>query len=201
MTVTENAFREIVGERAGLSPLGASVLVMLGAAGVLLTALGFQYIGGYEPCALCHYQRWGYIAALGAGILGVAASRLPGIGRKALPWTLAAMGAGLAVSAGTAAYHVGVETGWWPGPPSCTGGGLPATLTELNAITRSAKPVVSCDTIPWAFLGLSMAGWNTLLAGGLALISFWGVLPAPATPMGAQDPHLDQDPHSELEAT
>jgi disulfide bond formation protein DsbB len=31
--------------------------------------------------------------------------------------------------------------------------------------------VVSCDQPAWVFLGLSMAGWNAVAAGGLTLIS------------------------------
>ena len=28
-----------------------------------------------------------------------------------------------------------------------------------------------CDAVVWSFLGLSMAGWNTLLSAGLAVFS------------------------------
>ena len=39
-------------------------LVLFAAIAVILTALGFQYIGGYAPCPLCLQQRYAYYAGI-----------------------------------------------------------------------------------------------------------------------------------------
>jgi disulfide bond formation protein DsbB len=32
---------------------------------------------------------------------------------------------------------------------------------------------VRCDAVPWAALGVSMAGWNAIISAGLAVV--WGL--------------------------
>lgn len=141
-----------------------AVVVVLASAGMLLAALGFQYLGGYPPCPLCHLQRYPYVATL---LLGLVA--LPLHGRlRALPIWLAAIG--FAVTAAIGAYHAGIEYGWWPGPDSCSGSvGFDATTIEELRAALEAAPVVRCDEIPWSLAGISMAGYNALIAGALTL--------------------------------
>ena len=77
----------------------------------------------------------------------------------------------LLVGAGIAAYHVGVEQGWWQGPATCTtpdpGAIAPGDL--LNQILQT--PVVLCDQVAWSLFGVSMAGWNAVLS--LVLAALW----------------------------
>lgn len=143
-----------------LSGIAIPALVVLLSAGMLLGALGFQYIGGLAPCPLCHLQRYPYIATLALGLLAlVARGRL-----RAMLVMLAAVGFG--VTAAIGGYHAGVEYGWWAGPDTCTGTvGLDATsIEDLRAALESA-PVVRCDEVPWSLAGISMAGFNALIAG------------------------------------
>ena len=136
------------------------------------TALGFafaaQYGFGLAPCVLCLYQRWPFAIAIVLGALGIAlaaSGRSPG-------WVLALAGLVFTANAGIAFYHVGVEQHWWRGTASCSAVvGQAKTLAELKAQVLAA-PLVRCDEVAWSFLGLSMAGWNVLLSGGLALFSF-----------------------------
>jgi disulfide bond formation protein DsbB len=76
-----------------------------------------------------------------------------------------------AVSVVLAAYHAGVEWGFWTGPGGCTtsldNGGDLASLTD----SLLATPVVRCDELAWSFLGLSMAGWNSLFSLDICLIA------------------------------
>lgn len=142
------------------------LLVAAASAAILLTALGFQYLGGLAPCALCIWQRWPYVAAI---VLGGAALAASGRTRGVLT---ALAGIALLAGTGIAAFHVGVEQHWWPGLASC-GGGIDyssGSIDDLRARLMAA-PVVSCDTVAWSFLGLSMAGWNFLLSLGLGLAS------------------------------
>lgn len=137
-----------------------------GSAALLAAAFAFQHIGGLPPCALCIWQRWPHVAAAflaAALLLAPAPLRRP----------LLALGALAALTtAGIGVYHAGIEQGWWPGPTSCTGSGpglSGMSGADLLDMTAPAQ-VVMCDEIPWAFAGLSMAGWNAVLSLGLAAL-------------------------------
>ena len=82
----------------------------------------------------------------------------------------------LLVGAGIGVFHAGVELGYWEGPTTCTGGDVSSLSTaELIAKIQSA-PLVRCDEVAWSFLGVSMAGWNGLIAlaaGVAALAVVW----------------------------
>lgn len=146
-------------------------LILLGSGGLLLGAIAFQYIGKLPPCALCYWQRYGHIAALGIAWLALWPLSPP-VRRTVL--TLA--GLALLVTAGIALYHAGVEWKWWPGPQSCTSsGGFGGSIEELKRRIMQT-PMVRCDEIPWSLMGLSMAGWNglfSLLLGVGALSLTW----------------------------
>ncbi len=146
--------------------MNARMLVLLaagGSAALLLGAYGFQHLGGLAPCKMCLWQRWPHAAAVLIGVVIWAG------GPRALSW-LGALAA--AVTGAIGAYHAGVEWRWWPGPTSCSGGGADlgsmagSDLLSLDAPTG----VVMCDEIVWQFLGLSMAGWNAVIAFGLAAL-------------------------------
>lgn len=75
------------------------------------------------------------------------------------------------LDAGIAVYHTGVEQGVFEGLDTCSAGELPpnASLEDIRKQLMEA-PVVSCKDTMFSFLGISMAGWNTLYAlGGVAL--------------------------------
>ncbi len=133
-----------------------------GSAALLLGALAFQHLGGLAPCTLCLWQRWPHVAAVVIGVVALAVRGpvLPVLG------ALAVLGA-----AGIGGFHVGVEQGWWAGLASCSGGSLAGISTAdlLNPDVVVAAPV-RCDAVAWAWLGLSMAGWNVVLSVGLAAV-------------------------------
>lgn len=144
----------------------AAALVAVASAAMLLAALGFQYIGGLAPCPLCHLQRYPYIATL---VLGLVALGVRGRARALLLW-LAAVG--FAVTAGIGVYHAGIEYRWWAGPDSCSGTvGLDATTIEDLRAALEGASVVRCDEAAWSLAGISMAGYNALIAGGLSLFA------------------------------
>jgi disulfide bond formation protein DsbB len=143
----------------GLAPIRPALLIMLGSGGLLLGALAFQHIGKLAPCAMCYWQRYGHVAAL--GIAWLALWPMPQAVRRAV---LTLAGLALLVTAGLALYHLGVEWKWWPGPQSCTtGGGFGGTIDELKRRIMQT-PIVRCDAIAWSMWGLSMAGWNSLIS-------------------------------------
>jgi disulfide bond formation protein DsbB len=135
-----------------------------GSAALLLGALAFQYLGGLAPCAMCIWQRWPHGLAI---LAGLAALMFPG---RIFP----ALGACAAfATAGIGLYHAGVEQKWWAGPTSCTGdAGALSGLSGGDLLSTDAPVhLVMCDQIVWQFLGISMAGWNTILS--FALVWFW----------------------------
>lgn len=138
-----------------------TILGVLGSAGLLLGALGFQYIGDLAPCKLCYWQRYGHVGAL---VLGAIAVFLP---NAALLW-LAALAAGS--SSVVAVYHTGVERGWWEGLQSCSAPSVVGLSPEeaLDAIMNA--PMIRCDDIPWQMFGLSMANYNIAASAVVALI-------------------------------
>jgi disulfide bond formation protein DsbB len=152
---------------AGTAWLAA--VILCGSGALLLAALGFQYLGGYAPCSLCYWQRYGHIAVMAVAWLAL----LP-LGSGARIALLSLAGIGLLATAGLAAWHVGVEWKWWAGPESCTSASLMGMSVEqaLNALRR--KPVVLCDTVAWSLFGVSMAGWNALFSAALGVWALAG---------------------------
>lgn len=142
-----------------------------GSAALLLGAWGFQYLGGLAPCKMCIWQRWPHGAA---ALIGLIALAFP---HRIL--ALAGMLAALTTS-GIGMFHAGVERGWWEGPSSCTGSGSGLTgLSGTDLLSLDAVPaLVMCDQVSWQLLGLSMAGWNALIA--FALAGFWALAAAKA---------------------
>lgn len=148
----------------------AAALALLGAGGALVAALVSQYGFGLAPCEMCHWQRWPYFAALP---IALAALRWPSRG------LLGALALLFAADAGLAVFHAGVEWKWWTGFTACSGGGTQAlSVEELRAQILQA-PVVRCDEPALVVLGLSMAGWNALLATALAAAMATAALRAP----------------------
>ena len=131
-------------------------------------ALWFQYVGGLIPCNLCLWQRWPHIIIILLTVISLFA-RIPRL-------VLTAIAITAATSAILAAYHAGVEWQLWAGPGGCT-----TSLTnsgDLTSLTDSllSTPVVRCDEVAWSFLGLSMAGWNSLFSLDICLIALFSLL-------------------------
>jgi disulfide bond formation protein DsbB len=152
----------------------ALVIVIVGAV-TILGALFFQHVLGLRPCPLCYEQRYPYYFAIPlAGLLILGES--VGSRRRVLLAGLLAIAALMLWNAGLGAYHAGVEWKWWPGPQTCGGeaegfGSAGDLFNKLQSIN-----VVRCDEAAWRFLGLSLAGYNALIALALAAVAIWGFL-------------------------
>lgn len=137
--------------------------VLAASLAMLCGAWFFEYVVGLAPCALCLEQRLPYKFAAGLAAVALAVTlsgRLP----LAAP-ALAFVAAGLfAWGAWLAGFHVGVEQGWWPGTPACSGAVAIDPKASIDAVRDQLlnTPVVRCDVVPWSFAGLSLAGWNLL---------------------------------------
>lgn len=140
----------------------ALALLALSAA-TLAAVYASQYIGGLQPCQLCLYQRWPWWGALALSALALIPALSP-------PWRallLSVAGLALLAGGGVAAYHVGVEQHWWPGPASCGATGqIPGSFADLQQMM--GQPAASCDEPAWTLLGVSMAGYNAMLSLAVA---------------------------------
>lgn len=131
------------------------------AAAVILAALGFEHLGGYAPCPLCLMQRYAYYAAI--PLLFIAMALVTEMPRLA-GFLFFAVALAFLANAGLGVYHAGVEWKFWPGPDTCgTAQGLPASPADLLRGLAETR-VIRCDEPAWTFAGLSMAGWNAVVA-------------------------------------
>lgn len=132
------------------------------AALILAAAFGFQF-AGYYPCDMCWWQRYPYMAAVVVSLTALVLPRLP---QKPTLHFLALL---FAVDAGLAMMHVGVEQGWWEGISTCSSAvGVSDNVEDaLDAIMNA--PLIRCDEIAWSLFGISMAGYNFILAIGLTV--------------------------------
>ena len=154
------------------SDTAIGAVLTLGMAVVVGSALGFEHIGGYIPCALCLLQRNPYYIGVGVGALTILSSifKLPPVVTRSLLGVIAVL---MIVSIGLGTYHAGVEWKFWEGPTSCTigatGGDTPVNV--LDALNSTKAP--SCTEATLRVLGLSFAGWNVLTSTALAAIALW----------------------------
>ena len=143
---------------------GQSILICATiSASLYAGALWFQYVGGLMPCSMCLWQRWPHIIIVLLAVVALFA-RMHRFGLTAIALTAA-------TSVMLAGFHAGVEWQLWSGPGGCT-----ASLTnsgDLTSMTNSllATPFVRCDEVAWSFMGLSMAGWNSLFSLDICLIA------------------------------
>lgn len=146
----------------------AALLVAALALAAPLFARGTEAWFGLVPCALCLWQRIPYWAAAGAALAAAFLVRRPAL--------LQVAGLAVAASALIAAFHLGVEAGWWPSPlPGCAvaASGGAASVEDLLATLRPA-PAAPCDQPAFLIPGLplSMAAMNLIYASGLAALAF-----------------------------
>lgn len=153
----------------------SAILLTLGMTATVGTALGFQYIGGYIPCALCYMEREPYYYTIPVALAAAIAAAL-----KAPLWVvrllLAIVLIAMLIGVGLGTYHAGAEWGFWPGPSTCS--------TPVNAVTTDANNLLndlnavhgpSCTQAALRVLGLSFAGWNVIASLVLAAIAVWGI--------------------------
>ncbi len=152
----------------------ALLLLLITAAG-LGAAYVMEYGFGLEPCELCLYQRYPYMAAVAVLGLGLF-SGLPGPA-LALALLLYLLDAGIAL------FHTGVEAGIFALPAGCAASGPAGSLAELKAQLLATAP--RCDRPAAIFLGLSIAAWNALFALGLAALAAFALWRTAEEPAGA----------------
>ncbi|MFG1358963.1 disulfide bond formation protein B [Xanthobacter pseudotagetidis] len=148
----------------------AALLVAAGSALALAAAWYFQLVVGLAPCPLCLDQRIPYYVGVPLALLAFGAAQSGRAGTaRALMGVLFLL---MLANVGLASFHAGVEWRFWPGPTSCTGAPAATSGSILSAIKGAHVP--RCDEAAWRLFGLSMAGWNALIAAALAACALFG---------------------------
>ena len=138
------------------------------ATGIILAALGFEHIGGYDPCPLCLQQRYAYYAGIPVLFIALLLISLEQHRVAMVLFFLVAIA--FLANAGLGVYHSGVEWKFWEGPATCDNTVL-KPLGGGGSLTQSltGKSFASCGDATWRFLGLSFAGWNVVVCIALTI--------------------------------
>lgn len=159
---------------AAFLALGTAYLTQYGPGIGINSLFGVQL--GLDPCQLCYYQRYPYMAVIGIGIL--AALTLRGSSDRIRAYrilTLGIMVLLLFIDSSIAGYHVGVEQKWWEGPNTCSGGSASLGSIDLSK-SLGSKPIVRCDAPTRLWFGVSMAAYNLVIALSMAIFGLGAFL-------------------------
>lgn len=134
--------------------------------GCLTLAAAFvsEYGYGLHPCEMCWWQRYPYMIA------AVFLLAMQAMGMRERRITLFILSVIFAANAFIAGYHVGVEQKWWAGITSCASTGTVGTIDDMLEALKNTT-LVRCDEIQFSLFGISMAGYNGLIALSLALFT------------------------------
>jgi len=154
--------------------VAAAGAVAIGGAATILGAWFFQYVLGYEPCALCLEQRYPYYFGIPLAVLAILGENV-GASRKVLLAALAVIALAFVWNTGLSVFHAGVEWKLWPGPRDCSG--APASMVAPGNLLQDLQSIhiPRCDEAAWSFLGISLAGYDAMISATLAAIAGWGV--------------------------
>jgi disulfide bond formation protein DsbB len=150
---------------------------------MLAIAHSFETFAHLPPCAMCLTQREAYWVAGGVAVILLIApyARAGQIVKWGL-WLLAVL---FAIELGVAVFHAGMEWKWWE-MKSCGNRGFLGDLLDIPRPRMKATDMlamlkggpihaVQCDAALWrlpnAPWGLSMAGWNAIIALKLTVLS------------------------------
>lgn len=137
------------------APRRVLVLVVLGCAGMLGSALYLQRVMGIDPCPMCIVQRYAVVlVGIIAGLTALSRNRGVLMGGSALMLLAAGFGAF------TAARQSWLQ--WYPPEFSSCGRdfyGMVASFPLQRAIPMIFKGSGDCTKVDWTFLGGSLANW------------------------------------------
>ena len=162
----ENILPQESGSRPWFARRGAWLLLVASAVVLELTALGFQYGMGLDPCVMCIYERVAVFGLLLAGTIGVlhpgsAALRWAGY----LTWAISA-GWGLQL----ALRHVGIQIDKTASLGCSFAAEFPAWARLDEWFPAVFLPTGYCDDIQWQWMSLTMAQWMVVVFAVYLLI-------------------------------
>ena len=100
------------------------LILALGSALIIGSALFSQYVLAMDPCGLCLRQRLGHYVAIPIALTAALSFARRSGGSRPVSMILSVVVLlALGFSLYWASFHIGVEQKWWPGLESCGGGG------------------------------------------------------------------------------
>lgn len=147
-----------------------ALLLVLASVATLGSAYTFQYFG-YEPCTLCWYQRYPYMAVILLSGLAALLCRRNDSPANLILLLVGASIAALFVDSGIAVFHVGVEQNGGKAliPVAAAASGLATAsktcCSSCNPLNWCAatKPHGPCSEFPWrGIMPPSPWGWDCL---------------------------------------
>jgi disulfide bond formation protein DsbB len=150
-----------------LRPAPVALFIVFVAGAAIAGAWFIELVLGVKPCPLCLQQRIPYYAGVPLAALALVPAMRGATRSAAL--MLGCIAIVFLVGAGIGAYHAGIEWKLWTGPAGCSAGataeaGMQDFLKQLATAT-----VIRCDEVSFRLLGLSLAVWNTIISGAVAI--------------------------------
>jgi disulfide bond formation protein DsbB len=159
-------------EKRGISLALISILIL--SAGALALAFIAEFAFGIAGCTLCIYQRVPYGVASAVATIAILARASPSTTRL----LCTACAVLFAFGCGVAAYHVGVQQGWWTEVGVCEASQPKAmTMADLHSALSRGSGRPACNEVDFSLFGLSLAAMNFIYSAGLAILC--GVLARP----------------------
>ena len=153
--------------------LTAALVVAVVGAAAIAGAWFFQLVIGLLPCHLCLEQRIPYYVGIPLALV-VALAAWRKAPRALLIGGLVVLALVMLWGAYLGVYHAGVEWKLWTGPTDCTGAADLNAGSDLMKRLQGGINLQRCDEAAWRFLGISLAGYNALIAAALALVALCG---------------------------
>ena len=124
---------------------------------VICIALIAEYFYGILPCKMCIFQRYSYYALIIISIVFLLLKKQNNRFYFLITEIILIVGLFFSI------WHVGIENDLISGHLGCS-----SSIKDINNIVDLKKhitntPIIACDQINWAFLGISFAIYNTSL--------------------------------------
>ena len=164
--------------QANAAATAALVVALVGAA-TIAGAWFLELVMKLKPCPLCLEQRWPYYIGIPLALIVAFAAwrRAP---RVIVAGGLVALALLMLWGAYLGVFHAGIEWKLWAGPQECSGAATLGPATDLMKRLQTIN-ITRCDEASWRFLGISLAGYNTVISAALAALALWGAAAAART--------------------
>lgn len=123
----------------------------------IVFAYYYQYVENYPPCELCIYQRFPYFALILISISAI-------IFRKFLNLLSYSVIFALFLSFIISFFHLGVEQNFWTYDTACSNNIKDFENVDQLRDFLNEVPITKCNQVIWSFLGISMAGYNSIFS-------------------------------------
>ena len=122
-----------------------------------------EYGLGHKPCKLCLYQRYPYYISIFL-IFNII------IIKKYIKLSLLILSLVSLIGSFVAFYHFGIEQGFFSETLVCEAKNLDQNLSKEDILKQLGKNTISCKTVTFRVLGLSLASINTIFSFVLFVI-------------------------------